>query len=232
MGSRPGGAPVVVGHRANSGRIVFLYKRMGVRYVEVDVRSNNGLVVVGHGRPVINRATPIGRLWAWIDYKLFFRDPLVGVHRLSEWLRILQEDLGIRGVLLDLKTRVNPEPLAGEVEASGFRGDVYVSGEDHRFLASVKEALPGATVLASYSVMPWDIVGCTRGAGVDGVALRKDYVSGDVVEELHSSGLLVFAWTVNRVEDAVRVVEAGVDGVISDRPDIVYRALRRLGYDF
>ncbi len=216
--------PIIVGHRANSGRIVQFYKLSGVEYVEIDVRSEKGQIMVGHGRPVINRATVIGKAWAWLDYKLFYRDPLLRARTLPEWLRIIREKLPLKGVLLDVKNNVDPRALARELEESGFQGEVYASTEDHRLIRSLKEYL-NAKVLASYSIMPYDIVECTIMSGADGVALRKDYATRDIVERLHAAGLLVFAWTVNTVEEAVTVYRAGVDGIISDRPDKVRRAL-------
>ncbi len=46
------------------------------------------------------------------------------------------------------------------------------------------------------------------------------------VEQAHDLGLLVLPWTVNRPDDMVRLAAWGVDGLISDRPDL---ALRHLG---
>ncbi|MEB3846465.1 MAG: glycerophosphodiester phosphodiesterase, partial [Desulfurococcales archaeon] len=181
-------------------------------------------IMVGHGRPVINRATVIGKAWAWLDYKLFYRDPLLRARTLPEWLRIIREKLPLKGVLLDVKNNVDPRALARELEESGFQGEVYASTEDHRLIRSLKEYL-NAKVLASYSIMPYDIVECTLMSSADGVALRKDYATRDIVERLHAAGLLVFAWTVNTVEEAVTVYRASVDGIISDRPDKVRRAL-------
>jgi len=40
------------------------------------------------------------------------------------------------------------------------------------------------------------------------------------VEEAHGEGYAVIPWTVNDPEEVARLVEAGVDGVITDRPDL------------
>ena len=48
---------------------------------------------------------------------------------------------------------------------------------------------------------------------------------GDVtvalVTEAHALGLRVVVWTVNKPEDMARMIETGVDGIISDRPDLL-----------
>jgi glycerophosphoryl diester phosphodiesterase len=46
------------------------------------------------------------------------------------------------------------------------------------------------------------------------------------IQEAHALGLLVLAWTVNRPADMLRLVNWGVDGLISDRPDLALALVR------
>lgn len=39
--------------------------------------------------------------------------------------------------------------------------------------------------------------------------------------EAHEAGLVVIPWTVNSLEDVEVLIAAGVDGVITDRPDLI-----------
>ncbi len=41
------------------------------------------------------------------------------------------------------------------------------------------------------------------------------------VAETHQLGLPVIVWTVNRADDMARLIDLGVDGIISDRPDLL-----------
>ena len=41
----------------------------------------------------------------------------------------------------------------------------------------------------------------------------------ELVKDAHENGLVVFAYTVNDVDDINRVTSLGVDGIISDYPD-------------
>jgi glycerophosphoryl diester phosphodiesterase len=45
-------------------------------------------------------------------------------------------------------------------------------------------------------------------------------LSADLVDEAHELGLAVLPWTVNEVADMTRLIDWGVDGLISDRPDL------------
>ena len=45
--------------------------------------------------------------------------------------------------------------------------------------------------------------------------------------EAHDLGLLVIPWTVNRPDDMRRLIGWGIDGLITDRPDLARAALGR-----
>ncbi|MBN8511047.1 MAG: glycerophosphodiester phosphodiesterase [Burkholderiales bacterium] len=49
------------------------------------------------------------------------------------------------------------------------------------------------------------------------------------VREAQALGLQVLAWTVNQPADIERVLDWGVDGIVSDRPDLVRSAMQRRG---
>jgi glycerophosphoryl diester phosphodiesterase len=46
-------------------------------------------------------------------------------------------------------------------------------------------------------------------------------VTTALVAEARALGLRVVVWTVNKPEDMARMIEIGVDGIISDRPDLL-----------
>lgn len=67
-----------------------------------------------------------------------------------------------------------------------------------------------------------------RAERVGAVALhpRASTVTAELVREAHARGLSVYVWTVNPVEEIVRLVRLGVDGVISDDPTRLAEARR------
>lgn len=54
-------------------------------------------------------------------------------------------------------------------------------------------------------------------------------VSRRFVADAHRAGLAVQVWTIDREEDAERLLEVGVDALITDRPDVVVPVVRRAG---
>jgi glycerophosphoryl diester phosphodiesterase len=47
------------------------------------------------------------------------------------------------------------------------------------------------------------------------------------IKDAHSRGMDVHVWTVNDAEDMQRMIDLGVDGIITDRPDILLDLLGR-----
>jgi glycerophosphoryl diester phosphodiesterase len=64
-----------------------------------------------------------------------------------------------------------------------------------------------------------------------GAIWSPDYrdVDAGSVAEAHQLGLAVVVWTVNRPEDMERLIDLGVDGIISDRPDLLRAAAAKKG---
>ena len=74
-------------------------------------------------------------------------------------------------------------------------------------------------------------LGTTPVPGFPGArALRPaEGVSRRFIRAAHRAGLPVQVWTVNEEPDMWRLLDWGVDALISDRPDLAVRVQRRLG---
>jgi glycerophosphoryl diester phosphodiesterase len=54
----------------------------------------------------------------------------------------------------------------------------------------------------------------------DGIAVRHSAISDlSMVQTIKAAGYSLFVWTVNEEEDMKRLINIGVDGIITDRPD-------------
>jgi glycerophosphoryl diester phosphodiesterase len=99
--------------------------------------------------------------------------------------------------------------LADRNDAGGRKPSPWLAGLDPRDFASV----PGLAAAAGCSI--WS------------PAFRD--LSAAAVAEAHGLGLKVLPWTVNGEDDMVRVIEMGVDGLITDYPDSARRVLAAKG---
>jgi glycerophosphoryl diester phosphodiesterase len=141
--------------------------------------------------------------------------------------------------------------LIAAIRAGGMAKRAAIQSFDWRTLAVVqKEAPEIATVylttitgfmdnIQAKGDSPWtggiryrDHGSVPRMVKAAGGAVWSPYVGDltrEAVKEAQSLGLKVVVWTVNNPADMRRVIEWGVDGVISDRPDLLRQAAGALG---
>ena len=56
-------------------------------------------------------------------------------------------------------------------------------------------------------------------------------VTSEMVQEAHSLNLIVCTWTVNEIEDIENMIDAGVDGIITDYPNRAQKVLEIRGFN-
>jgi glycerophosphoryl diester phosphodiesterase len=135
--------------------------------------------------------------------------------------------------------------LLATIEREGMSSRVIIQSFDWRALKSVQglaPAIPTSYLSAQQSFLDNIAAGKAENsawtAGVQfrdhgsipkmvkaaGGAIWSPYyaeLSADLVKEAHALGLKVIPWTVNMSEDMARLIDWGVDGLISDRPDFL-----------
>ncbi|MGY8710977.1 glycerophosphodiester phosphodiesterase [Bradyrhizobium sp. 18BD] len=142
--------------------------------------------------------------------------------------------------------------LLGVIEAEKFSDRVMIQSFDWRTLQLVQQQAPGVPTVyltlqrgsgqtvaldkatnwaAGFS--PADHGGSLpRTIRAAGGAIWSPYfgdVTAALIAEAHTLGLRVVVWTVNKPEDMARMIELGVDGIISDRPDLLRQAAGEKG---
>lgn len=191
---------IVIAHRGFSSRYpentmaaIRAAIRLGVDMVEVDVQqTRDGELVVFH------------------DYRL---DRVYGVHKRvrDAWRRELPQAPTLEEVLR-LKFPLLVEIKGADAEkvraAIGDRADVIVFSIRNR----KTEGFPNRFGLYARRVeFP---------PGIGGLGLNRRLVTPAVVKRAHDRGLKLFVWTVNRPDEMRRLRDWGVDGLITDHPDI------------
>jgi glycerophosphoryl diester phosphodiesterase len=114
--------------------------------------------------------------------------------------------------------------ILAEVTGRGLVDRVVIQSFDHRSLWAV-HAENDAIRLAALSVR--ETVDHTeladRGASI--WSPNQDAVNRDSVDQAHAAGLEVMPWTVNDPSEMTRLIAFGVDGLITDRPDLLLDVL-------
>ncbi len=70
-----------------------------------------------------------------------------------------------------------------------------------------------------------DIVARTAAGGHTAVHPWEPTVTAEQVERCHEAGILVNTWTCNDPERFAVLVAAGVDGIVTDVPDVMRRRI-------
>ena len=141
------------------------------------------------------------------------------------------------------------DALVAEIERVGMADRVTIQSFDWRSLARVAQRAPGIARayltsgrtladprwtlgmdLASHG-SPAQLVKAAAGASKAPVTWSPAYrdLTQAQVQEAHKLGLLVLPWTVNARADMARLIDWGVDGIITDYPDVLRDLLRERG---
>ncbi len=109
------------------------------------------------------------------------------------------------------------------IEARGLVDRVTVQSFDHRSLWAVHALNPDVELAAlTARRTPVDAADFVDWAARGATVWSPDYsaLTPGLLAAAHEAGLKVIPWTVDEVDAMQRLVEMGVDGIITDRPDL------------
>ena len=109
--------------------------------------------------------------------------------------------------------------VLGLVESGGLVERTILQSFDHRSLRAARVVNPTIRLSALTSGPPNLDEYSEFGAAVWSPHAKD--VTLALVEQAHAAGMLVIPWTVNDPKDMRRLIKMGVDGLISDRPDVL-----------
>lgn len=216
---------LATGGRENTLAAFSAARRQGADGVELDVRlSADGAVVVHHD-PVIEGCGPVSEL---------------KVADMPEWVPLLGAALEVcEGMVVNVEIKqLEPAPgwepteaLAREVAALVAERAVasaVVSSFSFDALGWVRSCEP--TVATGWLTLPGQdqsaALETVAEAGCDALHPHHLAVTEALVGEAHALGIEVGTWTVDDPGLALDLCRAGVDTLISNRPDLVIEALR------
>ncbi len=206
----------------------------GADYVELDVRKcYTGELVVIHDSKVDRVTNGKGRVrnMSLSEIKKLVLLNGEKVLTLDEALDYMKGrckvNIEIKSLEVDYELA---DRMVGLLENSGMMQDAVVSSFNHKMLAYLKHSrpeletaalfvrkkTPGVYLRRMYYVGTF--IRKTKRMGSSAMNLPHQFVTRRVVEHAASHGLKVNAWTVNGDKVVRRVLDAGVDGIITDHP--------------
>jgi len=229
----------------NSRRTLALALEGPVDYVEADVWYQGGRVAVRHER----KLGPLPLLFDEIDKGHIGHGPGRYGLSLGRWYLKLQirtlylEDVlalarGRRRILVDVKWSPGgrqsafARALAQTVRLSGMGDDVTFCGQNWPVLQRLRVIDPGLRVrysigaerqLPAFGHVPQDET-------LQGVCVHQSLLNAQLIDILKRRGLDIWTWIVDDLTLARQLVAMGIDGIISNRLDVL-EALREAPAD-
>ena len=95
---------------------------------------------------------------------------------------------------------------------------VIVQSFDYRTIEKIKKINPNIRTAMLYSDKPVDIIATADTLNVEIISPKHVWVTKKMVQELQHKGIQVAPWTANTKKDWDRLIEMGVDSIITDSP--------------
>ncbi|TFG29072.1 glycerophosphodiester phosphodiesterase [Candidatus Thorarchaeota archaeon] len=226
---------IVVAHRGASGlapeNTLLAHQvayEVGAHMVEIDVQETaDGELVCIHDYDV-NRTTNGTGVVADLTYREI-RDLDAGRgEKIPTLAQVLDYVRGKLKINIELKVTDVEQQVFSFVDERNMISDVMISSFLHGTLIATRSIDASISTAVLVSKIRDDMIPYVVELGAN--ALNPDYrtISSDLMSEAHSNNIQVFPWTVNDSLKIQALLEMGVDGVITDFPDIAVKILKRI----
>lgn len=239
-----GEKPVVLAHRGGGNEVpensIDAFRRMrerGFRFVETDCHATkDGVVVIFHD-PILERTTDgrgkISR-WTWRDLREVRDESGHRIVRLDELLEEFPDMI----FNIDAKHNGVARPMAEIISRLGAIDRVSLASFSETRLRYIRRLLPGVRSSMGTSAIARLVLASNGPTSLRRAALYRmpgpeqgveciqvpelfrsvRIINGAFVALAHSRGLAVHVWTVNEERVMRKLLDLGVDGLITDEP--------------
>lgn len=177
------------------------------------------------------------------DFGAYFSPRFIGtrIPTMEEFLTLV-ETADISVLNIELKSpKENETAIVSEtirlVKEHGLFEKLIISSFDPKLLVEAKQLDKACKTGFLYSVnrktalpMLRHSVEVAKELGVDALHPQNLFVNEKYVYEAHNAGLRVNTWTVNLVRDIEKMIRCGVDGIITNYPDVVKGIIEKHTY--
>ncbi|MGQ4891629.1 MAG: glycerophosphodiester phosphodiesterase [Candidatus Njordarchaeia archaeon] len=215
--------PFIIGHRgafseAPENTMLSFEKavELGADMIEFDVRMcKSGEIVVIHDAEVDRTSDGSGLVREMTLEELKQLDFGEGekIPTLEEVLKFAKNKIALN---IELKEPDIVDKVVALVESYDMVDDVIISSFYHNALVKVKELNPAITTAPLFMHRPVSVANLANITNSEGLHPWFEYVDKKFVEEAHKRNLFVNPWTVDDEETMRKMIEVGVDGIITN----------------
>jgi glycerophosphoryl diester phosphodiesterase len=213
----------------------------GYQYLETDVHATSDGVVVVHHDPVLDRTTDGSGIVAELPWQTVKQAKIGGREPVSRLEDVL-EQLPTALLNIDVKAESAIEPLINTLRRTNSFHRVCVASFSEARLARVRRSA-GDGLLTSMGVgaiarlwasgrLPSALFRRARYQRIAQVPMRQGrltVVDRRLIATARRRGIEVHVWTINDAEQMRQLIDLGVDGIMTDRPEVLKSVLRERG---
>lgn len=217
---------------------------------ETDVHlTSDGVPVICHNYTIDKTSNGKGEIASntleylkRFDFGSYFHHSYKGteIPTLEEFLT-LSEKANLKVLNIEIKSPKSKDYVIADriieaVKAHGLFDKLLISSFDPDLLVYIKDYdencktgfLYSPDKPITYKRVLKNPVGFAKSIDADALHPHQIFVSQELVDEAHENGIMVNPWTVNKEKDIIKLVKMGVDGVITDVPNIAKRLIESL----
>lgn len=201
---------------------------LGVDWIEIDVHNAENNLVVFHDHRLERTTNGTG----YIDSRSFdyLRSLDAGkgqqIPILAEVIDTVDQQCGINIELKGSNTAGLVIDLIQEyIERGWSYEDFLVSSFNHYELQQVKHDCPQIAIGILIYGLPLNYLEIATELNAVAIIPAFDYVTKELVNNIHNQGLKIFVYTVNNPQDIHAMKLLNVDGIFSNYPDLVLQVM-------
>lgn len=220
-----------IGHRGAKGHIaentlesVKRAMELGVDGVEVDVfKCKSGEIVVIHDETVNRTTNGKGKVEGFTleELKSFVVEGKYKIATLQEVLDLLDANYIFNIELKGTNTAGSVNDIVVDyIKNRGWKKDQFiVSSFEWNELRDFYKLNTKIPIGILTEEDPLKAINIARELNAVAIHPYFKYLNKKVVDSIHDEGLKVYTWTVNKPEDIKKMIDAGVDAIITDFPE-------------
>ena len=225
---------VVIAHRGAAGKApentlasIRQAIKDGADMIEIDVQeSSDGEVVVIHDSDFMKLSGVDLKVWDGslkqlqeLDVGSWFA-PRFSAERVPTLAQVLEEARGKVHVVIELKYYGHDQQLEQRVveivEKAGMVDDIVIMSLKYKGIEKIRAQRPKWVI----GLLSTKAVGNLAKLDLDFLAVNMSMATSGFIRRTHAAGKQVYVWTVNDAVSISRMISLGVDGIITDEPEM------------
>ena len=191
--------------------------------VEIDVyRTKDNELVVMHYERVEKTTNGKGLIWDHTLSEIKKLDAGKGekVPTIQEVIDTVKNRCGL---LIELKMYGIEKMTVDLINKNNMKGNVIVISFFHDLMKNIKHLDAEIKTGVIFMCVPVSVSRLAAEARAEYILPQYQFLTPDMVKEAHDNNLKILAWHTEDLEEMKGLVRLGVDGILSNRPDLLIK---------